>query len=508
MSGIKQILIDHLRPHPQNPRISIRQDVVDAIAANLSGGFDPAHALIVRPVGDVFEIISGHHRWRAAKQAGLECVPCWVRDMDDDAAYMALVTSNSQGELSPLEIGMHALHCVALGSGGRGQKGGLSAYAEKVGRGKSTITELVNAARVVENCSLERTVLHDKTKHLSAIHALPESCWQAAVDAMLAGGWSAKDTAEKVKRANEFDFAPEYARLYDPASVLSHHFEYKDFAPGSFAKLIAYCQRIEATIRALSVDVDAQIVAFKSWLSDNKPLKMTALQSYEREVEAQMAVLQAEADQFKMGSWRDFVGDLDDGSVHLLLTDPPYGMDYQSNRRKDRHEKIANDGKDEAAGHLAECLAAMLPKMADDSHALIFTDWRNEAALTQAAIDAGLRVKGSLIWVKNNHGSGDLSGAFAPKHERIIHAVKGKPPLVKRDPDVFDSAKPPTDRHPTEKPVDLLARLIECTTVEGELVADPFAGVASTLVAAKSAGRKFWGCEIDPDYHAAGAQRL
>jgi hypothetical protein len=70
---------------------------------------------------------------------------------------------------------------MGLAKGGRGQHGGLSEYAAKVGRGKSTITELVNAARVVENCSLERTVLLEKTKHLSAIHALPAECWQARV---------------------------------------------------------------------------------------------------------------------------------------------------------------------------------------------------------------------------------------------------------------------------------------------------------------------------------------
>lgn len=126
IEGLQNIEIARLCAHPQNPRIAMREDVVSAIAANIADGFDPAHALIVRPVGDAYQIISGHHRWQAANQAKLDTVPCWVRDMGDDEAYMALVTSNSQGELSPLEIGMHALHCVGLSKGGRGQKGGLS----------------------------------------------------------------------------------------------------------------------------------------------------------------------------------------------------------------------------------------------------------------------------------------------------------------------------------------------------------------------------------------------
>jgi ParB-like chromosome segregation protein Spo0J len=51
----------------------------------------------------------GHHRKLAAEQAGLASIPCWVRGMTDDAAFMALVLANSQSELSPLERGMHAL---------------------------------------------------------------------------------------------------------------------------------------------------------------------------------------------------------------------------------------------------------------------------------------------------------------------------------------------------------------------------------------------------------------
>jgi len=508
MENLKKISIKKLLAHPQNPRIAMREDVVSAIAANLTNGFDPAHALIVRPVGDAYQIISGHHRWQAANQAGIESVPCWVRDMDDDEAYMALVTSNSQGELSPLEIGMHALHCVSLSKGGRGQKGGLSAYAKVVGKDKSTVSKLVNAASVATKCGNVSTVLSDKVFHLSAIHALPDNLWKIVVGAMIKGVWSAKETTDKVKRIKEFDFSCEIGKLFDAPAIIAHHLSYSDFAPVTFAKLVAQCHRTENTIKVMATDADPLIESFRLWVKESQPKKVGEVQEYEREIQAALEQEQEQAEEFKLGDWRDHIGELDDGSVHLLLTDPPYGMDYQSNRRKERHEKIANDGRDEAASHLRECLVAMAQKMAANSHALIFTDWRNEAALSDAAVEAGLRIKGSLIWVKNNHGSGDLSGAFAPKHERIIHAVKGKPALVDRKPDVFDAAKPATDRHPTEKPVELLQQLIEATTVKGELVADPFAGVASTLVAAKNSGRRFWGCELSDSYHEAGRARL
>lgn len=179
---LKQISVSELLDHPQNPRIALRDDVVSAIQAGLAEGFDPAHALIVRPVEDGYQIISGHHRKAAAVKAGLDTVPCWVREMDDDTAYMALATSNSQGELSPLEIGLHALHCVEKAQGRRG--GGLAAYALLIGKGESYIRQVRQAATVATTSAVNCEGLHDKTQHLSAIHALPESCWPIAVQTM------------------------------------------------------------------------------------------------------------------------------------------------------------------------------------------------------------------------------------------------------------------------------------------------------------------------------------
>jgi ParB-like chromosome segregation protein Spo0J len=69
------------------------------IRAQLSDGFESAHALIVRPLGDGWQIVSGHQRVEAPRRAVLE-VPCWVRGFDDEAAYILLVTSNFQGEQS------------------------------------------------------------------------------------------------------------------------------------------------------------------------------------------------------------------------------------------------------------------------------------------------------------------------------------------------------------------------------------------------------------------------
>ena len=138
-----------LVPHPKNPRLRLREEVVSAIAEALKDSlrFEPRHALAVRLKGKKFEVISGHHRLEAAKVAGLETVPAWIVEMDDEQAYMALVEANNQGELAPLEIGIHLL-VLELSGGGRGLEGGISEYARRTGRRRENLIKLKDAAKV------------------------------------------------------------------------------------------------------------------------------------------------------------------------------------------------------------------------------------------------------------------------------------------------------------------------------------------------------------------------
>ena len=85
---LRSIGLDLIDDHPRNPRVCFREDVIEAIAAGLVDGFSDKHAVHVRPVGDRFELISGHHRKRAALKVGLEAIPCWVEELDDEAAFM------------------------------------------------------------------------------------------------------------------------------------------------------------------------------------------------------------------------------------------------------------------------------------------------------------------------------------------------------------------------------------------------------------------------------------
>jgi ParB/RepB/Spo0J family partition protein len=189
--------LDSLTPHPANPRIVEREDVIASIEQQIrASGFDPSHAILVRPLGAGYQIISGHNRTTAARRAGLVQIPAWVREMDNDAAFMQLLLSNAQGELSPLERGMHALAATEKGKHGRS----IRAYAEQVGRPERTIYNEVQAAEVAKVCPQGQiSALIQRSKHLCEIHAAPVQCWLALATRLVEHGWTVEETKAAVK---------------------------------------------------------------------------------------------------------------------------------------------------------------------------------------------------------------------------------------------------------------------------------------------------------------------
>src|SRR5271157_265435 len=104
MLGIEYRPISKLEPHPQNPRFFLRENVIAAIAAQIKErGYQEYHWLRVRklPSGN-YQIISGHQRFEAAKQAKVDEIPCFIMEMDDDEAFRQLLLSNVQSDLAPL----------------------------------------------------------------------------------------------------------------------------------------------------------------------------------------------------------------------------------------------------------------------------------------------------------------------------------------------------------------------------------------------------------------------
>jgi site-specific DNA-methyltransferase (adenine-specific) len=197
------------------------------------------------------------------------------------------------------------------------------------------------------------------------------------------------------------------------------------------------------------------------------------------------------------------------GSVDVIATDPPYGIDYQSARRTEkekRHKKILND-KSPFIWFLYDAFKVLK----DDGCILVFCRWDTQEAFKHALEWAGFTVKSQIIWDREHHGMGDLSGSPSPCHDVIWFAVKGKYKLpYKRPKDVVRSKRLSGEQltHPNEKPVDLMEQLITSYAKEGEVVLDPFMGSGTTAIACINTGRNFIGFEIDKHYCDIANERI
>ena len=198
-----------------------------------------------------------------------------------------------------------------------------------------------------------------------------------------------------------------------------------------------------------------------------------------------------------------------DGSVDAIITDPPYGMNFRSNRRvvKDKFDKIDNDDNLDWLGvFVDECFRVMKP----DTAIYCFCSW-HKIDVFKIEIERLFKLKNIIVWVKNNHGSGDLKASYAPKHEFVIYAHKGRSLFrEKRLPDVMSYPKISSSklRHPTEKNTDMLEVFIKNNSNNKGVILDPFMGSGSTGCAAVNTNRKFIGIERDDKYFDIADDRI
>ena len=187
---------------------------------------------------------------------------------------------------------------------------------------------------------------------------------------------------------------------------------------------------------------------------------------------------------------------LDDGIIDCLIIDPPYGIEFQSNYKKEKHDKIESDNQS-AISLLDKSLGLIQPKLKTNSHIYIFTSWKVFDKV-KPIVEKYFDIKNCLVWNKNIYGMGDLNNNYADSYELIIFASQGKRKLYaeKRPLNILNYNPTENTNHPTEKPVDLLKELISNSTKEGEIVLDYFAGSGSTLKASKECKRKWLGIEI------------
>lgn len=221
--------------------------------------------------------------------------------------------------------------------------------------------------------------------------------------------------------------------------------------------------------------------------------------------------------------------------AHLLLTDPPYNVDYQGGTKEKM--KIANDNMDDVAfvSFLTAAFNCAIQAMRPGAAFYVWHADSKGFEFRTALKEVGLTLRETLIWVKNALVLGRQD--YQWRHEPCLYGWKDgaahyfvddrsqstviedagvdyrklkKDELLKLVLQLTDVSVPNTviyedkptknDIHPTMKPVKLMARLIKNSTKQEQLVLDLFGGSGSTLIACEQINRKCFTMEYDPKY--------
>ena len=209
-------------------------------------------------------------------------------------------------------------------------------------------------------------------------------------------------------------------------------------------------------------------------------------------------------DLFEIGEHRLLCGDstdsdavarlMDGEKADMVFTDPPYGINYKSNKRKEEFEYIKNDD-------IIDCSFLPIIPINNNCALYIWTRWDVYPKWVEL-VEQSYKVTSCIVWAKQAGGLGDLE-SFWNQHEFAIYAVNGKVKLRgKRQGNLWETEDHRSKEyiHPTQKPVELPARAIEATSDIGNVIVDVFLGSGSTMVASHQLKRKCYGMELDPKY--------
>lgn len=214
--AVLEVALDKLEPNPYQPRQHIDDDSLEELTLSIE-----AHG-VVQPVvvrrtddADVYQIIAGERRWRAARRAGLATVPCIVQDASDERALeIALVENLQRSDLGPLETA-HAMRYLM-------QEFGLTQeqIAEQLGRSRSAVANtlrLLELPEVIKQALAEGRITAGHARALLAMADDPDRM-MAAFQRIEAEGLNVRETEALSRAVPEEEREPEVGESTPPAT--------------------------------------------------------------------------------------------------------------------------------------------------------------------------------------------------------------------------------------------------------------------------------------------------
>lgn len=186
--------------------------------------------------------------------------------------------------------------------------------------------------------------------------------------------------------------------------------------------------------------------------------------------------------------------------ANLVITDPPYNVNYEGSAGKIKNDNMGNEAFYEFLLAVFKCTAAI---MADDASIYVFHADTEGLNFRRAFADAGFYLSGCCIWKKQSLVLG--RSPYQWQHEPVLYGWKkgGKHQWYtgRKETTIWEFDKPKKNAdHPTMKPIPLLAYPIMNSSMSNTLVVDPFGGSGSTLIACEQTDRSCNTIELDPKF--------
>ena len=231
---------------------------------------------------------------------------------------------------------------------------------------------------------------------------------------------------------------------------------------------------------------------------------------FDVEAELQKPVFSKAGDLWMLGEHRLLCGDstkpetyellMNGKKAQLVVTDPPYNVDYKGTAGKIKNDKMAEDQFEQ---FLLAAYSQMYESMTDDASIYVFHSDSHGLAFRKAFEEAGFYLSGCCIWKKQSLVLG--RSPYQWQHEPVLFGWKKKGKhqwyTGRKESTIWEFDKPKKNAdHPTMKPVALVAYPIMNSTMTGCLVLDPFGGSGSTLIACEQTGRTCYTVELDEKF--------
>ena len=186
--------------------------------------------------------------------------------------------------------------------------------------------------------------------------------------------------------------------------------------------------------------------------------------------------------------------------VNLVITDPPYNVNYEGSAGKIKNDNMDND---KFYNFLLDAFVNTESAMSDDASIYVFHADTEGLNFRKAFEDAGFYLSGCCIWEKQSLVLG--RSPYQWQHEPCLYGWKknGKHQWYtgRKESTIWEFDKPKKNKdHPTMKPIALCGKAIINSSERGDIISDPFGGSGSTLMAAEQLGRRCFMMELDPRY--------